>query len=546
MSPIDDIPLPDGLRKLRRSDPALARELTEDFLRLSRAAGAVAHAQRFLGPLLDARTETDLLSVVVEAVRTWTGAPRVWALTWTGDLSGGRASFETVVGDRVPLGAPPQVSRTVVGQVAAVGRPVWSDDAREDARFVAAESVQAFALRSVGCVPLGRRGVLWLEDPDQPGRFDADARLRIGALCASAGRVLAARHTPLATPPTDPAVEPVPGLVGSASSMQALYARIRAFAPMPWPALILGETGTGKEAIARALHALSPRCAARFVAVNCGAIVDSLAESTLFGHERGAFTGADRRTDGVLSHVGEGTLFLDEVGELSPALQVKLLRVLQEGSFQRVGGRQNLRFMGRVVAATHRRLDDPERRGTFREDLFFRLAAGIVRVPPLRDRRSDLPALVTHLLAKALDELPEPTPRLSVSPVALAELYGRAWRGNVRELENALRGALALCMARGGDQLHPEDFTSNPASSVLAAPSVATPPAPSPSLAPSPAPGPGPASLGPTDLKEATRAFQRRQIEAALERHGGNTSAAARSLGVSRQWLHRLRARWSH
>jgi DNA-binding NtrC family response regulator len=546
----DDIALPDGLRRLRQLDPRLAEELTGDFTRLSRAAGAVAWAQRQLGPLLAAPTEAAVLAAVVSAVRGLTGAPRVWALTWSGDLSRGQASFETVAGDGVALGAPPAVSRTVLGRVSANQRPAWTDDAQEDARFLAAESVQAFALRSVGCVPLGPRGVIWLEDPDQPGRFDAAVRLRVGALCAVAGRVLgrtgASPAAPAAPPP--PAVEPVPGLVGQAPTMHALYSRIRAFAPMPWPALVLGETGTGKEAIARALHALSPRSEAPFVPVNCGAIVDSLAESTLFGHERGAFTGADRRKEGVLAQVKQGTLFLDEVGELSPALQVKLLRVLQEGAYQRLGGRETLQFSGRIVAATHRGLDDPASRGSFREDLFYRLAAGIIRVPPLRERRGDIPALANHLLARAAGEFVGEGRAPILGPATLHELEGRAWSGNVRELENSLRGALALCIAREGSTVEVSDLgVARPApiaATAAAPPATQLPANPRPTQPPAAPPAPA-APTWPTDLKAATEAFQRMRIEAALDRNRGNRSAAARELGVSRQWLHRLMARWT-
>lgn len=540
------IPLPPGLRRLRSIDPVLAEELKGDFERLSRAAGAVAWAQKQLDALLAAATPQDVLVAVVEACRATTGAPRIWALTWTGDLARGRASFESVAGDGVALAAPPAVSRTVLGRVADEGRPAWSDDAQDDARFQASESVQAFSLRSVGCVPLGERGVLWLEDPDRPGRFEPGMRMRVGALCALAGRVLAAPGASgprLASAPRR-AVEPVPGLVGSTPAMGALFDSIRAFAPMPWPALILGETGTGKEAVARALHALSPRKDAPFVPLNCGAIVSSLAESTLFGHERGSFTGADKRRDGVLTQAGGGTLFLDEVGELEPSLQVKLLRVLQEGTFQRVGGRETLHFNGRIVAATHRHLDDPSRRGEFREDLFFRLAAGIVRVPPLRDRRGDIPALAHFLLQRAVDELPaaiRPEAGISLTEPALDELSGRAWSGNVRELENTLRGAVARVIARGDGVMDDGDLAPPTVEVVPVAPPPpgAVPVAPVAAFAP-PAADP----YADLDLKAATEAFQRDRIRAALVRTGGNRSAAARQLGVSRQWLHRLISRW--
>jgi two-component system NtrC family response regulator len=374
--------------------------------------------------------------------------------------------------------------------------------------------------------------------------------VRVGALCAVAGRVFGARNPPPTAVPeaagpevAGPAPEPVPGLVGDTPAMHALFGSIRAFAPMPWPALILGETGTGKEAVARALHACSPRADAPLVAVNCGAIVASLAESTLFGHERGAFTGADRRQDGLLAHVDDGTLFLDEVGELSPDLQVKLLRVLQEGVYRRVGGRDDQPFRGRVVAATHRGLDRAETRGAFREDLFYRLAAAILRVPPLSERRADVPALARHLLDRSVAQLPPDLrpERVALPPATLAHLRGRAWPGNVRELENTLRQALALALARGEGAIWPADLG---APGPPASPSV---PAPEAAAAVEPAAPTAPASTpagDPVPLKQAVDRFQRRTIEATLATHGGNASATARHLQVSRQWLHRLMARW--
>ncbi|NOY28216.1 MAG: sigma-54-dependent Fis family transcriptional regulator, partial [Oligoflexia bacterium] len=283
--------------------------------------------------------------------------------------------------------------------------------------------------------------MLWLEDPENPGRFTPDARLGLSALASAVGQFLAARRAHVAPPRPQQPLQPVRGIVAGAESMRPTLAAIHAFAPMPWPALILGETGTGKEAIAHALHHLSARADEAFLALNCGAIVEGLAESTLFGHERGAFTGAARRQAGIVERVGAGTLFLDEVSELSPALQVKLLRLLQEGVFERVGGDQVLRFAGRIVAATHRPLDRPDQRQGFRDDLYFRLAACIIRVPPLRERREDIPALATHLLERATRELQLAAPP-ALSAEALDDLKDRAWPGNVRQLENVLRAAV--------------------------------------------------------------------------------------------------------
>jgi DNA-binding NtrC family response regulator len=297
-----------------------------------------------------------------------------------------------------------------------------------------------------------------------------------------------------------------------------MYDSIRAFSPMPWPALVLGETGSGKEGVARALHQLSPRAAKPFVAVNCGAIPETLAESTLFGHERGAFTGADRAQAGVVERVGEGTLFLDEIGELSPPIQVKLLRLLQEGTYERLGGRRTETFSGRILAATHRELDSAQTRGNFREDLYYRLAACVIHVPPLRERLSDVPLLARHLLRRSLDELPDRV-RLELSEAALRGLSQRSWPGNVRELENALRGGIARAMAGGSRILDAEHLGPVPS-------------------------GSGPSAIVMGGLNKATEAFQRQRIEAALEATGGNRTQAAKQLGVSRQWLHRLMSRW--
>ncbi|MDG1483303.1 MAG: sigma-54-dependent Fis family transcriptional regulator [Myxococcota bacterium] len=503
-------PLPRSLHRVSIFDPALAEELEEDFMRLMLTAEALIWAQSHLPALLHASTPQSLLSTLVDIAKETTGVPRAWGLTWKGDPAKNRISIQAFAGDRDEAVPPPSsISRTVVGQVAAEGRPSWSNDATADARFGAAESVRAYTLRSVGCLPVGTSGVLYLVDPDAPGRFTRTHRLQLSALCALAGRTLDAR---VPSPQPSPKVPRVPGLVGETPVMQALSQTVHAFAPMPWPALILGETGTGKEAIARALHNLSPRRDAPFLAVNCGAIVASLAESELFGHEKGSFTGAERTRHGLVSRVGKGTLFLDEIGELSGPLQVKLLRLLQEGTYQRVGGEQTLHFTGRVVAATHQALQD----GDFREDLYYRLAACVVPVPPLRDRRADIPALAEHLLNRIQDELPGAA-QMHLDPAAINVLTARDWPGNVRQLENTLRSAAARCLAIGGGALSSQHLH------VPGAPSSAQ-------------------HTG-SALKESVAAFERQQVIIALAATKGSRGEASKRLGISRQWLHRLMTR---
>jgi nitrogen regulation protein NR(I) len=229
-------------------------------------------------------------------------------------------------------------------------------------------------------------------------------------------------------------------LVGQSRVMQEIWKDIGRIAARPVTVLIRGETGTGKELIARALYQHSDRAKAAFIAVNCAAIPESLLESELFGHERGAFTGAEQRRIGRFEQAHRGTLFLDEIGDLSAGTQSKLLRVLQEKSIHRVGGNETIPVDVRVIAATHRDLESMIREGKFREDLFYRLSVATVLLPPLRERRDDIPALVEHFLGKCAAEFGlQP---LSLAPGALPLLQADPWPGNIRELENIIRRLL--------------------------------------------------------------------------------------------------------
>jgi nitrogen regulation protein NR(I) len=229
-------------------------------------------------------------------------------------------------------------------------------------------------------------------------------------------------------------------LVGTSRAMQHVCKEIGRVAPKPVTVLIRGETGTGKELIARAIYQHSTRAQAPFIAINCGAVPENLLESELFGHERGAFTGADQRRIGRFEQANNGTLFLDEIGDLPPQTQVKLLRVLQQQSFQRVGGAETISVDVRIIAATHRDLETMIREGKFREDLYHRLNVVTLRLPPLRERPGDVPVLIRHFLRKyAADFGVAPPP---VTPEALALLNAEPWPGNIRELENVTRRLL--------------------------------------------------------------------------------------------------------
>lgn len=234
---------------------------------------------------------------------------------------------------------------------------------------------------------------------------------------------------------------PLPELIGSTPEMLAVGKAIAAATQSDATVLITGESGSGKELVARAIHRHSGK-QGPWVAVNCSAIVETLLESELFGHEKGAFTGADQRKDGLFSYAHNGTLFLDEIGEMSPTLQAKLLRVLQDGSFQRVGGTQTLHTNARIIAATHRDLPQQIAQGKFRADLYYRLQVIHIPLPPLRERMADLPALVAHLLSGINRKLGRHIKGLSQG--ALQKLKQHNWPGNVRELENALTRAVAL------------------------------------------------------------------------------------------------------
>ncbi|MCC5857981.1 MAG: sigma-54-dependent Fis family transcriptional regulator [Ectothiorhodospiraceae bacterium] len=235
---------------------------------------------------------------------------------------------------------------------------------------------------------------------------------------------------------------PVAGMVGESPAMQAVMERITRVAPTDTTVLILGESGTGKELVARALHEHSERRDGPLIAVNCAAIPDSLIEAELFGHEKGAFTGAVGARQGLVEAADGGTLFLDEIGELPPAAQARLLRVLQEGEIRRVGSPRSRKVDVRLIAATHRDLAKRVREGQFREDLYFRINVMEIRLPPLRDRGDDILLLARHLLERACQRMKRPP--LQFSRDALERLHGYSWPGNVREMENAIERAVIL------------------------------------------------------------------------------------------------------
>jgi two-component system response regulator AtoC len=308
------------------------------------------------------------------------------------------------------------------------------------------------------------------------------------------------------------------GLVGRSAAMRELTRLLEAVAPTGSTILISGETGTGKELVARAIHHNSPRRQQRFVALNCAAIPETLLEAELFGHVRGAFTGAVGHRVGRFEQAHRGTLFLDEVGTMSVALQAKLLRVLQEREFERVGDSRPTKVDVRVIAATNSDLERMVRDGTFREDLFYRLNVIPVALPPLRDRREDIPVLVQHFLDRFCREVAPPRAGVTMSQGAMRRLMAHPWPGNIRQLENVVERAVALSAGRiqidVGDL--PADFQ---AASVPEEPWAI------------PLPDDG------LDLEAVLAGAERDLIERALARTDGNRRRAASLLGLKRTTL---------
>ena len=297
-------------------------------------------------------------------------------------------------------------------------------------------------------------------------------------------------------------------LVAESPAMKAALELVGKVAEHNTTVLITGESGTGKEVIARAIHRASPRTAKAFVGINCAAIPASLLESELFGHARGAYTGASTDKEGLFEQADGGTLLLDEIGELPLELQAKLLRVLQDGEIRRLGDQKTRRVDVRVLAATAKDLEAEAAAGRFREDLFYRLNVVQIHLPPLRERREDIAPLAQHTISQLARRLLRP---LAISPAALAWLEQQAWRGNVRELEHAIERAAVLS---NHPVLEPTDFQQYPLTHPHAQPG-------------------GEDAAGGRKLGEVVEAAERRAITAALEAAQGNRRDAARNLGIS-------------
>ena len=416
-------------------------------------------------------------------------------------------------------GEPLRVSRTITRQVMEEGVAILGADVPGIGGLSEVKSLVNFNVRSLLCVPLTVFqkviGCIYLDTTTYSARFDKDHLELVAGMAGisavaleNARRLLWLEQENLRLAAE---INLQHNMVGEGNLMKDVYRFLSRVAPTDATVLVTGESGTGKELVARAIHRNSPRAGRPFVAINCAAIPEGLLESELFGFERGAFTGATAQKKGRLEMADGGVVFLDEIGELAPALQVKLLRVLQEREFERLGGSRPIAVDIRLIAATNKDLEVAVKTKAFREDLYYRLNVVSVVVPPLRERREDIPILAEYFVTKFAAKCKVKAKRISAE--AMAGLMNYDWPGNVRELENAIERALVLGVS---DAIRPEDL-------------------PESILEKDPAPGAEEAKY-----HMAVKQLKRHLILTALEEAKGNYTEAARTLGVHANYLHRL------
>jgi Nif-specific regulatory protein len=498
-----------------------------------------------------AESTTDLESLLISVVarcRSIFGADTnvaIMLLDQNGDLyfpyadTTGQVHLEALRDVRIPVGSG------ISGSVLASGRAELIVDAHADARFdPGIERLLGVVVGSILAVPLRTRdgvvGLMTVAQPRHAPRFGEEDLSFLESLASYVALAIdnARMYERMRAAEEDLRVEVgalradlerrdlFPEIIGTSSAIRELVRLMESAAASPIAVLIEGETGTGKELVARGIHRASPRGEGPFLAVNCGAFTPELLESELFGHERGAFTGADRAHRGLFETLSGGSILLDEVGEMPPAMQVKLLRVLQEGEILPVGATAGRRIDVRVISASNVSLEAEVARGRFRADLYYRLAAFPIRVPRLAERRGDIPALVDHLLHRAV--VAHGKQVLGISPEARALLIECEWPGNVRQLKNEVERAVAL--AQPGDRIDVGDLSDLVREA--AAPAV-------PALDTRDGRRGAAPEVDAAPLRDARLAFETRYIADVLDREGGNVSRTAAALGISRVMLHK-------
>ncbi|ACG74432.1 transcriptional regulator, NifA, Fis Family [Anaeromyxobacter sp. K] len=508
-----------------------------------------------------------VLSLSTDLNKAFTSALNLLAL-YLGMENGTLSLFDPVTGE-VFIEAAPEMrdeerilgrfrpGEGLVGRIFANGMPVAIPDIAREPVFLnrtgSWRDLERDPRAFVGVPVQDGRAVLGVLTVDRPHRggplsLGRDVRLLTAVAHLMGARVRLMqlespqRRAAQDLPPVAPELERFPGVVGHGQRMREVLRLVSRVARSRATVLLRGESGTGKELFAHALHEASPRAERPFVAVNCAALPEALVESELFGHEKGAFTGAAAARPGRFEQADGGTLFLDEVGELSPGAQAKLLRALQERQFERIGGRRTVTVDVRLVAATNRDLEEMVRAGTFRLDLYHRLSVVTLELPPLRDRPEDLAALAQHFLAALAEEHGRPA---SLGPGVLEVLRACRLSGNARQLRNCLERAL---VSSTGDALGRDDFPCARAGGVPCMLERVLEPAAPRAAAPAPLPLPPPASPaappapGPAGAAPGTEAADRARVLAALERCGYVQAKAARLLGMTyRQVAYRVR-----
>ncbi len=417
--------------------------------------------------------------------------------------------------------SPLTISRTIVERVLRDGIAISSNNVLDESQFAQAESLISSGVRSVLAAPLSARGetigVLYLDAVRPRAPFDEpmlqliSAVANIVALAADHARYQQALEEENGRLRNEIAVEREHDLVGESPHLQEISQAIMRVAPNDTTVLIQGESGTGKELVARAIHRASLRAQKPFAAINCAALAETLLESELFGHEKGSFTSATVQKKGKFEAAEGGTVFLDEIGEMPPLLQAKLLRVLQERECERVGGTKAIKLDIRLIAATNRDLREMSKTGGFRADLYYRIHVVEIKTPALRDRKADIPLLAEHFAAKYAVRVKRPI--LGVSPQARQRLVQYDWPGNVRELENAIERAAVL---GASEWIQPDDLPE----SVLE--------------------GTSPEAGASITLYDRLRDAKRDIVLDALAETGGNFTRAGELLGVHANHLHRL------
>ena len=412
-------------------------------------------------------------------------------------------------------GRPVRVSRTVARKVLAEGVSLLLEDVVGHEAYGSAESLITFPIRSLLCVPIKLDrvlGIIYLDTTDPKVRFDKGQLQLLTAVSGIAAVALAnARRVQWLQGEYDRLIDAEHTIVGESPALRHVFKVIARVARADSPVLVLGESGTGKELAAHAIHRASSRASGPFVAVNCASVPEQLAESELFGHEKGAFTGANTQKKGKFEVANGGTIFLDEVGEMPLALQVKLLRVLETNEIDRLGGTRTVKSDFRLIAATNRDLEEACREGRFRRDLFYRLNVVTVTMPALRERRDDIPLLTTYFVAKYSKRCNRYV--AGVTAEARECLKNYDWPGNVRELENVIERAVVLGTT---DSILPEDLPETVLESAASG------------------------ALHQVKYYEAVRELKRQFLLDVIKQAGGSYTEAAKQLGLHPPNLHRL------